>query len=47
MKRQVKIGLIVIGLIGLGVGGYFLYQNYKRKSGNETKDGRKINFKKA
>ena len=44
MNKQVKIGLIVIGLIGLGVGGYFVYKAYTRKSGDKTKDDRKIFF---
>lgn len=47
MNRNVKIALIIAGIIGLGVGGYFLYQSSRRKSGNKTKDDRNIKFIKS
>jgi uncharacterized membrane protein SpoIIM required for sporulation len=45
MNRNVKIALIVAGVIGLGVGGYLLYDRSRRRSGNKTKDDRVIKFK--
>ena len=44
MNRTVKIALILVGVIGLGVGGYFLYQRSKRKSSDATKNDRKIKW---
>jgi hypothetical protein len=47
MNRTVKIALIIAGVIGLGVGGYLLYDRSRRRSGNKTKDDRKIKFVKS
>jgi hypothetical protein len=47
MNRTTKIALIVAGVIALGVTGYFIYQGMQRKSGNKTKDDRKIQFVKS
>ena len=47
MNKTVKISLILAGVIGLGIGGYFLYKSYTRKSGNKAKDSRKITFVKG
>ena len=47
MNRTVKIALIVAGVIGLGVGGYLLYDRSRRRSGNKTKDDRNIKFIKS
>ena len=44
MSRGAKIALIVAGVLGLSIGGYFLYQRSKRKSGNKTKDDRVFKF---
>lgn len=47
MNRTAKIALILAGVIALGIGGVMLYQKMQRKSGNKTKDDRKIQFIKS
>jgi hypothetical protein len=38
---------IILGLTVVGVGGYFIYRQFKFKSGDPIKDNRKIVFNKA
>lgn len=45
MKRGTKIALIALGVITLGVGAYVIWDRSRYKSGNPTKDDRKIVFK--
>jgi len=45
MNKNTKIALIIAGVIALGVGGYLIWSRQRTKSGNPTKDKRKITFK--
>lgn len=42
MNRNLKIGLIVLGVGVLVVGGVFAYRKWRMTSGNATKDGRRV-----
>lgn len=42
MNKNVKIGLIVLGVVAVGVGGYMWYKKWRMTSGAPEKDLRKI-----
>lgn len=44
MNKNLKIGLIVLGVVAVGVGGYLWYKKWRMTSGNAQKDLRKINI---
>lgn len=44
MNKNVKIGLIVLGVVAVGVGGYMWYKKWRMTSGAPEKDLRKISL---
>ena len=47
MNKNVKIALIIGGVLVVGFVGYKLYQRYRMTSGNPLKDTRKITLKRT
>lgn len=44
MNKNLKIGLIVLGVVAVGVGGYMWYKKWRMTSGAPEKDLRKISL---
>jgi hypothetical protein len=47
MNKNLKIGLIVLGVVAVGVGGYMWYKKWRMTSGAPEKDNRKIFLKRT
>jgi hypothetical protein len=47
MNKNVKIALIIGGVLVVGFVGYKLYQRYRMTSGNALKDLRKVTLKRT
>jgi uncharacterized protein HemX len=44
MNKNVKIGLIVLGVVAVGIGGWMWYKKWRMTSGTPSKDLRKISL---
>lgn len=44
MNKNVKIGLIVLGVVAVGIGGWMWYKKWRMTSGAPEKDLRKISL---
>jgi hypothetical protein len=47
MNKNVKVALIIGGVLVVGFVGYKLYQRYRMTSGNALKDLRKVTLKRT
>lgn len=47
MNRNLKIGLIILGVGVVVVGGVMFYRKWRMTSGNATKDGRRIRLRRT